>query len=112
VNPDSNEGLARHTGYILYWLLGIPIPILLLAYGRVALRLSKTAGVTSRRPLGSKRTNLIARLAGHRSADRHLVFHARAAHVRAALCRGLAVVRLAVQGHYVCPVRLDFVVCP
>ena len=45
-----------------------------------------------------------------RPVGRHPVFHARAADVHAPLSPDLAVVRLAGQG--ICPVHLDFVVCP
>ena len=67
--------------------------------------------------VGSKRTSLIVRLADRRLADRHpvdrhLVFYASAADVRAPHSLDLSVGRLAVRGKEICPVHLDFVVCP
>ena len=72
--------------------------------------------------VGSKRTSLIVRLADRRPVDRHLVyrrpvarrlvFHARAADVRAPLSLDLAVVLALLSGKGICPVHLDFVLCP
>jgi hypothetical protein len=62
--------------------------------------------------VGSKEPVLSSRLADHRPVARHLVFHARAADVRAPHSLDLSVSRLAVRGKWICPVHLDFVVCP
>src|SRR5712671_1206439 len=75
----------------------------------------KAAGVTSRRSLGSERRSLIVRPAGRRLVARHPAgrrpaFHAHG--VRVPVFRGLGLVRLAVRGCLICPVRLDFVVGP
>lgn len=75
------------------------------------LDVKESGGITPAARLIHERS-LIVRLVGRLPVDRHLVFHARAVAAHALLSLDPAVVHLAGRGTEVCPVRLDFAVCP